>query len=65
MDTQARGRPVDKRTDIWAFGCVLYEMLAGRPAFGRETLTDTLVAVVEGDPDWSAVPELYPHPYSA
>jgi len=53
---QARGRPVDKRTDIWAFGCVLYEMLAGRPAFARETLTDTLAAVVEGDPDWSVVP---------
>jgi eukaryotic-like serine/threonine-protein kinase len=38
---QARGKPVDKRTDIWAFGCVLYEMLAGKPAFGADTITDT------------------------
>ena len=59
---QARGRPVDTRTDIWAFGCVLYEMLAGRPAFARETLTDTLAAVVEGEPDWGAVPDSGPAP---
>jgi serine/threonine protein kinase len=53
---QARGLPVDKRTDIWAFGCVLYEMLSGRPAFARDTLSDTLAAVLEREPDWTALP---------
>ena len=53
---QARGLAIDKRTDIWAFGCVLYEMLAGRAAFARGTFTDTLAAVVEGEPDWNALP---------
>src|ERR1019366_2791849 len=43
---QARGKPVDKRTDVWAFGCVLYEMLAGHRAFEGETVSDTLVAVL-------------------
>ena len=53
---QARGSTVDKRTDIWAFGCVLYEMLVGRSPFGRDTLSDTIVAILDRDPDWSALP---------
>jgi serine/threonine-protein kinase len=53
---QARGEAADKRADIWAFGCVLYEMLAGRPAFARGTTTDTLAAVIEREPDWRALP---------
>jgi serine/threonine-protein kinase len=53
---QARGRKVDRRSDIWAFGCVLYEMVTGRRAFGGETMTDVLVSVVTGEPDWSLVP---------
>ena len=57
---QARGLPVDKRTDVWAFGCVLYEMLTGRSAFARGTVTDTLSAVVSGDPDWTALPTFQP-----
>ena len=52
---QARGKPVDKRTDVWAFGCVLYEMLTGRRAFEGETVSDTLAAVLMKDPDWSAL----------
>ena len=54
---QARGKPVDKRTDIWAFGCVLYELLTGGQVFGGETVTDILGAVVHKDPDWEALPE--------
>ena len=45
---QARGKRVDKRTDIWAFGCVLFEMLAGRRAFVGETVSDTLAAILDG-----------------
>ena len=52
---QARGKPVDKRTDIWAFACVLYEMLTGRRAFAGETTTDTVVAILEREPDWGVV----------
>jgi eukaryotic-like serine/threonine-protein kinase len=53
---QARGKAVDKRTDIWAFGCVLFEMLAGRQAFPGETLTDIVAAVVKNEPDWTTLP---------
>jgi serine/threonine protein kinase/Tol biopolymer transport system component len=52
---QARGLPVDTRTDIWAFGCVLFEMLAGRPPFTGQTVAETLAAVLERDPDWKAL----------
>jgi serine/threonine protein kinase/Tol biopolymer transport system component len=54
---QARGNPVDRRTDIWAFGCILYEMLSGRQAFPiGETTSDTLAGVLARDPDWTALP---------
>jgi eukaryotic-like serine/threonine-protein kinase len=53
---QAKGKSVDRRTDIWAFGCVLYEMLAGKMAFSGETVTDTLAAVIRAEPDWAALP---------
>src|SRR5687767_6138156 len=59
---QARGRPVDKRSDIWAFGCVLYEMLAGTRAFDGEDISDTLAAVLRAEPDWAALPSGVPTP---
>ena len=51
---QARGKTVDQRTDVWAFGCVLYEALTGKKPFEGETVTDTLAAVVHAEPEWSA-----------
>jgi hypothetical protein len=57
---QARGRPVDKRTDIWSFGCVLYECLAGRRIFDGETISDTIAHILQRDPDWSALPAATP-----
>ena len=57
---QARGQAVDKRTDIWAYGCVLYEMLAGRPAFAGTTASDILAAILVADLDWSRLPPLTP-----
>ncbi len=53
---QARAKPLDKRTDVWSFGCVLYEMLTGRQAFGGDTVTDILAAIVGRDPDWTKLP---------
>ncbi len=58
---QARSRRVDKRTDIWAFGCVLYECLTGKRAFEGETLSDTLAHTLKGELDWEALPRETPH----
>lgn len=57
---QARGRAVDKRTDVWAFGCVLYEMLVAEPAFGGETVTDILAGIVHREPDLERLPAATP-----
>jgi serine/threonine protein kinase len=57
---QARGRVVDKRADIWAFGCVLYEMLTGRLAFPGETISDVIVGILAREPDWDALPATTP-----
>ncbi|HET7840390.1 MAG TPA: protein kinase [Terriglobia bacterium] len=53
---QARGKAVDRRSDIWSFGCVLYETLTGRKPFEGETVTDVLAAIVRSEPDWKAIP---------
>jgi serine/threonine protein kinase len=58
---QARGEPVDKRTDIWAFGCLFYELLAGRRAFERGSPVETLSAILNEEPDWDALPSTVPH----
>ena len=57
---QARGKAVDKRTDIWAFGCVLYEMLAGKQAFEGEDITEILASIVKTEPDWQVLPRTTP-----
>jgi eukaryotic-like serine/threonine-protein kinase len=57
---QARGKPVDKRTDIWSFGCVLFEALAGRRAFSGETISDTIAAILAREPEWSWLPAATP-----
>ena len=57
---QARGRTVDKRTDIWAFGAVVYEMLTARRAFRGDSVSDTIAAILEHEPDWSALPAQTP-----
>ena len=53
---QARGRPVDRRSDVWSFGCLLFECFAGRPAFAGETASDLIAKILERDPDWTALP---------
>ena len=62
---QAKGRPTDKRSDVWAFGCVFYEMLCGRRAFAGEDVADTLATVLKGEPDWNALPKNVPPPVRA
>jgi len=57
---QAKGKAVDRRADIWAFGCVLFEMLSGKQTFSGETLTDTLAAVVRAEPEWNELPPTTP-----
>jgi Tol biopolymer transport system component len=57
---QVRGKPLDKRTDIWSFGCVLYEALTGRRAFRGETVSDYMAGILEREPDWSALPAATP-----
>ena len=57
---QARGQAVDARSDIWAFGCILYEMLAGRRAFAGATASDTIAKILEREPDWEELPSSAP-----
>ena len=57
---QAKGRPVDRRADLWAFGCVLFEMLTGRSVFAGETLPEILERIIEQEPDWNSVPAKTP-----
>ena len=53
---QARGKPVDRRSDVWSFGCVLFECASGRPAFSGETISDLIARILEREPDWTALP---------
>jgi Tol biopolymer transport system component len=57
---QARGRSTDKRTDIWSFGCILYELLSGRRAFAGETISDSIAAILKSEPDLTVLPEATP-----
>ncbi len=57
---QSKGRAADKRSDVWAFGCVLYEMLTGKRAFEGDDVSDTLASILRGEPDWSALPQATP-----
>ena len=57
---QAKGEPVDKRADIFAFGCVLYELLTGKRTFDGKTITETLAKILEGEPNWAALPDTTP-----
>jgi serine/threonine-protein kinase len=57
---QARGKPLDRRSDVWSFGCVLFECLTGKPAFGGETVSDLIARILEREPDWSALPPRVP-----
>ncbi len=57
---QARGKPVDKRTDVWSFGCVLYESITGRMTFRGESVSETLAAVLSQEPDWDVLPAATP-----
>ncbi len=57
---QAKGRPADKRSDVWAFGCVFYEMLTGQRAFAEDDISETLAAVLKSEPDWTRLPSDVP-----
>ncbi len=57
---QARGRPLDKRTDIWSFGCVLFEALTGQKAYTGDTISDSIAAILKSEPDWKAIPDTTP-----
>ncbi len=57
---QAKGKPVDKRIDIWVFGCVLYEAISAKKAFAGETVSETIAAVIRGEPDWNHLPARTP-----
>ena len=59
---QARGKPVDRRTGVWAFGCVLYEMLTGHLTFAGDTVSDIISGILRAEPDWAQVPADTPEP---
>ena len=59
---QTRGRALDRRSDVWSFGCLVYEMLSGKKAFTGETVSDVLVAILDREPDWEALPPDTPRP---